>query len=684
MLSALLPLCCALSASDPGPSASPVLLFVSPTGDDRAPGTEARPFATPGRARDEARTLLASGAAEEGVRITFAAGEYVLSDTLTLTPADSGKKDHAPVVYGAAPDARVVFSGGRRLGPWRTATFEGREVWATDVPAARESVPPAERWEFRELYVGGTRRTLARHPDAGFLTLQDVPDVPAGTPWNKGLDRLRFREKDASVWSRVTPGTEIVTFMRWVDDHRVIASVDTQARVARTTCPAIFLNDPGDPYYLENSSSFLDSPGEWWLDPKAGVVYYMPLPGERIESQDAIAPRLGTLLALAGEPENPVHDVHFRGIRLAHAHWWFPDDFALPGVPADVHGFQQAAWGVPAAVRLEYSRDVLFESCSVAHVSGYGVELGRGCRDNALSRCTITDLGAGGVKIGTTSIAQAESDKTAGNLITDCTITDGGRIHRQAIGVWIGQSSGNVLRHNRISGLDYSGISIGWTWGYGPSDAGGNIVEFNEIANLGHRDGQEHSPLGDMAGIYTLGAQKGTIIRDNFFHDIAGRSIAWGIYFDEGSAGIVAERNVVLRTTHGGFHQHYGRDNIVRENIFCYGRDAQLWKTRREDHTCFTFTRNVVLCDNDRFMAGDWAGSDVVLSDNLYWREDGVPPVFPGNLTLEQWQATGKDAGSKIADPMFADPRRADFGLKEGSPLNGRALPDVGQTGPRN
>jgi parallel beta-helix repeat protein len=166
-----------------------------------------------------------------------------------------------------------------------------------------------------------------------------------------------------------------------------------------------------------------------------------------------------------------------------------------------------------------------------------------------------------------------------------------------------------------------------------------------------------------MSGVYTLGSSEGTEVSDNHIHHIYAYDYGgWGLYTDEGSSNIVMENNLVHHTKTGGFHQHYGKENILRNNIFAFSKMYQLQATRVEDHLSFTFTNNIVIYDTGVLFQGPWAKMKIVIDKNLYWKMDG-PPEFLGK-DFKSWQKYGYDLHSVIADPQFADPINDNFSLK--------------------
>jgi len=149
------------------------------------------------------------------------------------------------------------------------------------------------------------------------------------------------------------------------------------------------------------------------------------------------------------------------------------------------------------------------------------------------------------------------------------------------------------------------------------------------------------------------------------------------IYFDEGSTHIVAENNLVYRTTHGGFHQHCGKENVVRNNIFAFARDSQVQATRPEEHLSFTFERNIVYWRSGPLSnSGNLRNIKVAFDRNLYWNEEGGE-IQLGDMNWDEWREKGMDVNSVIADPKFmasekACPRakrRDDFRLSSDSPV---------------
>jgi hypothetical protein len=658
------------------------VFYVAPNGNDQWSGRRASanwiktdgPFLSVERALEAARQWNAGNGSNEnkGATVYLGAGTYLLNKPLVLGPEDSG------LTLAAQSKDRPVLSGGRRITGWKETEREGKRLWAADIPQVREG-----KWFFRELWINGKRSVRARYPNKGYLTIANLVD--ARPDWTRGQTRFRYAPGDLQSWKTITEG-EVVIMNRWADSRLPVFSVEEDQRVINFSKRSVFALMEDDLYYLEGTFEALDEPGEWYLDRHKGTLYYLPRPGDSLRTVKAFAPFLTQVLRLEGSPEQDkfVRNITLRSLVFCHTEWCFPEGFAqgkgkpaiFPAPEPEVGGFGQAEVGVPGAVWGQGVRACLFENCSFSDLGNYGLELAAGCQSNRIVRCEFSDLGTGGLKLGETSIRQRESELTKANEVSDCRIHDGGKMFPSAIGIWIGQSSDNRIVHNEIHDFYYTGISIGWTWGYGPSLASNNLVAFNHVHHIGIKSDGDGPILSDMGGIYTLGKQPGTRVMNNLWHDIAGlRYGGWGIYFDEGSSGIIAESNLVYHTTHGGFHQHYGETNILWNNIFAFGRDQQLQRTRAEPHISFSFQTNIVLFDSGILMGGDWSNDKYQIDWNVYFdARSGATPGqmrFP-NATLEQWRERGHDVHSIIADPLFTAPQRSDFSFLGGSPA--RAL----------
>jgi parallel beta-helix repeat protein len=288
-------------------------------------------------------------------------------------------------------------------------------------------------------------------------------------------------------------------------------------------------------------------------------------------------------------------------------------------------------------------------------------------------------MGGGGVKVGETVKRPVEADQNFENVISDNEIHNLGLVYPAAHGIWVAQSSRNTISHNDIHDLFYTAISVGWTWGYAANQCNHNIIEFNHLYNIGK------GMLSDMGAIYTLGVQEGTVIRNNLIHDVTSFTYGgWGIYPDEGSSNLVIENNIVYRTKSAGFHQHYGANNMVRNNIFALGSEYQIMRTRVEDHLSFTFDRNIIYFESGLLLGSNWTGTQYRMNHNIYWDARGNP-MRPAGKSWDEWKASGQDTDSVIADPMFADPSAGNFKLSPRSPawkLGWKAI-DMSTVGPR-
>lgn len=623
-------------------------VVVDPAGDDVAPGTAARPVATVARAQALVRELRGRqpGRATP-VEVELRPGVYPLVAPLEFGPADGGTAA-SPTQWRAAPGGDVVLSGGTRLSGWTVAA----DRWTLQLPADQPL--------FSLLFVNDQPRYRPRLPQTGaYIIAEGLDPTPANR--DRGGDQFRYRAGDLRPDWHNRDDVELVVFHQWNVSRMRIASLDEAESVVHFTGPTIATNYwamplTGHRYLVDNVREALNTPGQWYLDSRTRELTYLPLPGETPENTVVVAPRLEQVLRITGDPaaDQLVRYLSFDGLTFAHTNW---------ACPPQGNSYYQNEANLSAAVAALGLQDSDFTNCRFRDLTNHGMSLGAGCQRVNVERCVFTNLGAGGIKIGTTDVPADTRLHSGWNVVRDCTFSHGGRFHPAGPAVWIAMSPENLVEYNDICDFYQMAVSIGWTWGYDESLAYGNRIAHNRIWDIGQR------LLSDMGGTYTLGRQPGTVIEHNLIHDVDAYDYGgWGIYFDEGSSDIVARDNLVYRTKTGGFHLHYGADNRFENNIVAYSRVGQLQRTRAEEHLQYTLERNIVLYDRGPLTHGNWQGEgQFQLDHNLYWNTAGEA-VQPGDQSWAEWQARGQDQHSVVADPLFVDPRNGDFRLQPGSP----------------
>ena len=663
--------------------------YVAAGGTAASQGTKEQPFATLEQARDAIRELKKAGPLKEPVTVRLRGGVYALTQAMVFGPEDSGTA-LCPVTYTSDGNEPVVLDGGRRVTGWRK---HSDLLWVADLPDVTNRV-----WTFRQLYVNGEQRIRARTPNTGFLR---VAGCPQGTPkkadYHKDCDAFEFTTGDIRAdWENLSD-VEVIVYHFWTDSHLPIKTVDVTSNLVTFAHKAgkVFTDDfteDGARYIVENFFEGLDAPGEWYLNRRTGQLFYYPMPGEDLLKSEVVAPFAPSLLRLEGNPAERkyVEHVRFRNLGFAYSR------FELP--PGDSNDRQGSAT-VLAALTLRGARACCIELCRMSNLGTFAVDLLSGCSDNRIACNEIANVAAGGIRVNGGTERNPIWERTRNNVISDNHLHHYGLDYPSAVGVLVMNAEGNTIAHNHIHHGGYTGVSIGWVWGYGRSVSQNNRVEFNHIHDIG-------GVLSDMGGIYTLGVSPGTVIRNNVIHDVTANHYGgWGIYHDEGSTHILVENNVVYRTKFAPFNIHYAKELTVRNNIFALGTLEQVSRSRCEPHKSVHFENNIVYWREGELFSKNWQdkpyvfysspklpkGTNTVVSTfdcdwNLYYNPtQKVETVAFNKGSWAEWRKRGKDTHAQYADPLFVNPEQGDFTLKPESPAFALGFQpiDISQAGPR-
>lgn len=529
-------------------------LHVSPLAAPGGDGSAGAPFQHLEQARDKIRAERQSGKLPPGepIMVLLAPGDYLIGSTLELESGDGGAPG-APVIYRSETPGGARVSGGLIL---PSASFhpipEGAVRDRLD-PGVRDKVvccqlpvgvalpaypdayigkPPAP-W----LYFAGRQMPLARWPN------EDAPDggwssfskaVDTGLPREDSPDPEMRKlhpgsfvcgDPRASRWN-LDEGVWLMGYWThdWAEQVIRVARYQKDTGVITLAAPHPFGIMAGSwggnkerRFFAFNALEELDAPGEWYVDRRAGILYFYP-PSSLVDTAPVLATTTEPLLRI----QDAKH-IKFEGIRFEYGH--------------------------ANGVALERTEDIELAGCVVANVAGFGISVsGNG---NVIRSCDLFDLGGGGVVL---NGGNRKTLEMASNLAENNHIYSYGRFKRTyAAGIVI-DGCGQIVRNNLIHDAPHNAIH------YSGNE---HLIELNETYRV-------VLETHDASAIYTGRdwASQGNIIRYNFIHDLgSGNSNAqMGIYIDDCDSGDTIEGNVLVRAGVAIFVGG-GRDNPVVNNL---------------------------------------------------------------------------------------------------------------------
>jgi hypothetical protein len=556
-------------------SAATTTLYAAPSGSGTA-CSAAAPCSLSG-AQAAVRSMV--GGMSGDLAVQLADGVYRLTAPLRLTAADSGTNGHT-VVWQAAPSAHPTISGAKAVTGWSLADA-GRNIWQANVGAGIDT---------RQLYVNGAEATRARTA----VNRSDFTASGSGLGFtNTALNYLNNIANQGRV--------EVEAINSFTDRYSPVQGISNNLITMQQ--PAWNNNASGydvftspfraGPMYLENAYEFLDSPGEWYLNPGTGILSYIPLSGQSMSSADVELPVLQSLVDIGGTYDSPAHHISFSGITFSGTSWLGPSSnqgyvdqqtgayisgtWSWPAFGSCANGCSQFEavrphWNqMPAAVQVSAANTITFSADQFvnlgqnalgigndanAHTSGVGL----GASSVTVTGSVFTRDSAGAVVAGG---VQADAHHPSDTRMTNRDISfsnnlvhDVGLDYRGIVSFLATYVTNATITHNEVYNLPYSGIAVGYGWG--ANDAGGST----DYANRGLYNYQPRyttpttetnsqitgnyvhdvmQQMNDGGCIYTLSANPNAVLSGNY---CLRTNNYFGLYFDEGSRYYTATNNV--------------------------------------------------------------------------------------------------------------------------------------------
>lgn len=527
-------------------------IYVSPSGNDSASGTESSPLRTIEKAKEMVKQVKKTSI--DDIAVYLRGGVYFIDKTIVFDLEDGGDRGQV-ITWAAYPGEIPVISAGLKLGGWK----KSKNI--KDLPEqARgkiyETYAPAGMAVPRCLFDGDDMLRRAR--SKGFKSRIDAFGRD-GQSHLRSFNVMYVNESaELKNWDNVKDLELVIRpWCLWTMNNLPIESVDLKERSIKTSVNGTYFltNErynrfPEEHAWIENSIEGMTEPGSWCINSKLGKVYYWPKGGE--PGDQVMIPVLKELIRvegindIKGQNDIPVKNMVFRGISFKHNNrYTFKDTDA--GIQHDWELFDTDN----AFFRFRGAEDCALEECEFSAGGGVGIRLDLYCQNITVRNNYIHNIGCTGIFLG--GYGLGTKDVNTRNIITNNKISNAGKLYWHNTAITISQSSENLISHNEISKMPYSGMVI---TGYRPwfmHESRKNFLDGTDsLRNYNWHGGSS----GFTVGLY---------IREN------SRSVRWDeiggpIISPGGSISATWDSLGFFKIIASYFNMNHNRQNIIEYN----------------------------------------------------------------------------------------------------------------------
>jgi hypothetical protein len=456
--------------------------------------------------------------------LTVPAGTYETESPIVMTDGQTLKLATGATIRAAHTGTMItgsgsvtitggVIDGGELLEDW---VDEGDETWSHVYTSTNK---------LRDLWSGGTRRTVSRYPETGFIDSYTLGALESGNYYEVQLDDAGLK----SVLPAAPTDVELHHLKTYQHNGGTVTTITDDGgdltTVRQQSAMFVFVDNLTEcQFWLQNAPEFLTT-GTWCHDRGNNRILYKPLPGEQVATFSASVPKATALLNIAGSAGS-LATVSVSNTTFQHGYHSFADSNRIYGIQL----VSQASIVLEQYVKQAVFDNVLFrnlgEGFRIGKTGGKVTGHFRGCRFQGFAGRSMYM----GQYIGADSTSYSEMD------LTDCIWDDIGAVYLDSYAVQIvrwnnATMSGCVIRNSS------GGISIGT--GGETTYPIGCTISTSRFQNL-----QTYN--SDGGAIYARSSQ-GLTIDDCYFHDnddgtyLSSLELKPGVYFESTSKDVTVQ-----------------------------------------------------------------------------------------------------------------------------------------------